>query len=63
MVVAGQGTVALEAFLAEPHFDLVLVPTGGGGLLSGISMVARSINPGIRVIGLQTEASDPWRHS
>jgi threonine dehydratase len=62
-VVAGQGTVALEAFMDEPHFDLILVPTGGGGLLSGISMVAKSINPGIRVLGLQTEASDPWRHS
>lgn len=62
-VVAGQGTLALEAFLTEPHFDLILVPTGGGGLLSGVSMVAKSINPGIKVIGLQTEASDPWYHS
>ncbi|HZT56085.1 MAG TPA: threonine/serine dehydratase [Burkholderiaceae bacterium] len=62
-VVAGQGTVALEAFLAEPHFDLILVPTGGGGLLSGVAMVAKSLNPGIKVIGLQTEASDPWLHS
>jgi len=62
-VVAGQGTLALEAFLDEPHFDLILVPTGGGGLLSGVSMVAKSLNPGIKVIGLQTEASDPWLHS
>ncbi|HSI56368.1 MAG TPA: threonine/serine dehydratase [Ideonella sp.] len=62
-VVAGQGTLALESFLVEPHFDLILVPTGGGGLLSGVSMVAKSLNPGIKVIGLQTEASDPWLHS
>ncbi|WP_372524931.1 threonine/serine dehydratase [Piscinibacter sp.] len=62
-VVAGQATAALEAFMAEPHFDLILVPTGGGGLLSGVSMIAKSINPGIKVIGLQTEASDPWVHS
>jgi len=62
-VVAGQGTLALEAFMDEPHFDLILVPTGGGGLLSGVSMVAKSLNPGIKVIGLQTEASDPWLHS
>ncbi len=62
-VVAGQGTLALEAFMDEPHFDLVLVPTGGGGLLSGVAMVAKQLNPGIKVIGLQTEASDPWLHS
>lgn len=62
-VVAGQGTVALEAFLAEPDFDLVLVPVGGGGLLSGVAMVAKSLKPGVKVIGVQTEASDPWLHS
>lgn len=62
-VVAGQGTVALEAFLAEPDFDLVLVPVGGGGLLSGVAMVAKSINPHVKVVGLQTESSDPWLHS
>lgn len=62
-VVAGQGTVALEAFVAEPDFDLVLVPTGGGGLLSGVAMVAKSLSPGTKVIGLQTESSDPWLHS
>ncbi|HEY9064285.1 MAG TPA: threonine/serine dehydratase [Burkholderiaceae bacterium] len=62
-VVAGQGTIALESFMDEPHFDLVLVPTGGGGLISGVAMVAKQLNPGIKVIGLQTEASDPWLHS
>ena len=62
-VVAGQGTVALEAFLAEPDFDLLLVPVGGGGLLSGVAMVAKSLKPGVKVIGVQTEASAPWLHS
>ena len=62
-VVAGQGTVALEAFLAQPDFDLVLVPVGGGGLLSGVAMVAKSLNPSVKVVGIQTEASDPWLHS
>ena len=55
--------MALEAFLAEPDFDLLLVPVGGGGLLSGVAMVAKSLKPGVKVIGVQTEASAPWLHS
>lgn len=63
-VVAGQATAAPEALMAEPHFDFILVPMGGSGLLSCVSMIAKSINPGSKVIGLQqAEASDPWLHS
>jgi threonine dehydratase len=62
-VVAGQGTSALEAFLAEPDFDAVVVPAGGGGLLCGVALVAKTINPAIKVIGVQSHASPPWYYS
>lgn len=63
LVVAGQGTAALEAFLEVPDFDILLVPAGGGGLLCGVALVAKAINPTIKVIGIQTHASAPWYHS
>lgn len=62
-IIAGQGTAALEAFLAEPDFDAVVVPAGGGGLICGTALVAKAINPNIRVIGIQTHASPPWYYS
>ena len=62
-IIAGQGTSALEAFLAEPDFDAVVVPAGGGGLLCGVALVAKAINPNIKVIGVQTHASPPWYYS
>lgn len=63
LVIAGQGTAGLEAFLEMPDFDIVLVPAGGGGLLSGVALVAKAINPDCRVIGIQTHASPPWYYS
>jgi len=53
-VITGQGTIGLEILedLKEP--DIILVPVGGGGLISGISSTVHTINPGIRVIGVQT---------
>ena len=61
--VAGQGTVALESLLEKEDFDVILVPTGGGGLLCGVGIVAKAINPNIKVYGLQTNASSPWEKS
>lgn len=55
-VYAGQGTVALEIMEQNPDIDTILVPIGGGGLATGISVAARAINPNVRIIGLQTEA-------
>ena len=52
-VIAGQGTVGLEILEDEPGIDVLLVAIGGGGLISGISIAARSINPAIRVIGIE----------
>jgi threonine dehydratase len=54
-VAAGQGTVALEMLEAIPELDMLVVPIGGGGLLSGMGTAARAINPDIGLIGVQAE--------
>jgi threonine dehydratase len=53
-IIAGQGTVALEMLEAVPQLDTLVVATGGGGLIGGIAAAAKSLKPGIRVIGVQT---------
>jgi threonine dehydratase len=57
-IIAGQGTVGLEIAQQAPEASEVLVPAGGGGLLSGIALALKAVNPGIRVIGVQTSAMD-----
>lgn len=54
--LAGQGTVALEILNQNPRVDTIVVPIGGGGLICGIGAYAKEFDPGIRVIGVQTEA-------
>jgi len=56
LVMAGQGTVGLEMLEDVPDLDTLVVPIGGGGLISGVATVAKAINPDIRIIGVQTEA-------
>ena len=56
-VIAGQGTVGLEIITALPDVETIVVPMGGGGLIAGLAVVAKSINPTIRVIGVNPEAS------
>jgi len=56
VVIAGQGTVALEMLEDHPEIDCLCVPIGGGGLLSGMSLIARDIRPGIGLVGVQTRA-------
>ncbi|MBW2121506.1 MAG: threonine/serine dehydratase [Deltaproteobacteria bacterium] len=53
-IMAGHGTIALEILEALPETDTVLVPVGGGGLISGIAVAVKAIHPGIRVIGVQS---------
>ena len=54
LVIAGQGTVALEMLAAIPELEYLVVPIGGGGLISGMAVAAKAINPGIHIIGVQT---------
>ena len=57
-VIAGQGTAALELFDEIGDLDLLLVPCGGGGLLSGSAITARAVAPKCRVIGIEPELAD-----
>lgn len=55
-VIAGQGTIGLEILHAAPHLDTLVVPVGGGGLIGGIAVAAKAVNPDIRIIGVEVEA-------
>jgi threonine dehydratase len=52
-VIAGQGTIALEMLAAIPALDTLVVPIGGGGLISGMAVAAKALKPDIRIIGVQ----------
>ena len=54
-VVIGQGTLGLELMENTKNLDLLVIPIGGGGLISGVSIVAKSLNPNIKIFGVQTE--------
>jgi threonine dehydratase len=54
-VVAGQGTTALEFLSQAPEIDALVVPIGGGGLISGMAIAARALNPKIRIFGVQSK--------
>lgn len=58
MVMAGQGTVALEILDAAPEVDTLVVPIGGGGLIAGMAVAAKSLRPDIRVIGVQAAGAN-----
>ena len=62
-VVAGAGTIALELFEDLPSIDAVVVPIGGGGLVSGIGIAAKAVSPSTRVIGVEVAASCPFTKS
>ena len=57
-VIAGQGTAALELLQQHPELDMVIAPLGGGGLLSGTSIAAKGIKPGILVFGAEPAGAD-----
>ena len=54
-VIAGQGTIALELLDECPQLDAIIVPLGGGGLISGIALAAKALKPSIRIIGAEPE--------
>jgi threonine dehydratase len=59
LVIAGQGTIGLELAEQVPHADTVVIPVGGGGLASGISLALRALKPGIRIVGVQAGLDGP----
>src|SRR3979409_701431 len=63
LIMAGQGTAALELVEEARALDWLLVPVGGGGLLSGCAVAASGLLPEIRVVGVETEASNDWEQS
>ena len=52
-VIAGQGTIAIEMLAEQPALDALIVPIGGGGLISGVAIAAKALKPGIEIIGVQ----------
>ncbi len=62
-VIYGQGTIALELFEDLNDIDVIICPIGGGGLISGISLAAKEINPKIKIIGVQAEGANAMEQS
>lgn len=62
-VIAGQGTIALELIEQIPDLDVIVVPIGGGGLISGIAYTAKTLNPHIKVYGVQAKGAPSMRNA
>lgn len=62
-VIAGQGTVGLEILAALPELTTLVVPVGGGGLISGIAIAVKALKPSVRIVGVQSAICSPVRAS
>lgn len=62
-LIAGQGTLGLEIYEDCPDVDVVVVPIGGGGLISGISMALKDLNPAIRIVGVESAGAPAMKRS
>lgn len=62
-VATGQGTIAMEIFKDLPTVDIILVPIGGGGLATGVSTLAKLLNPNIKVIGVEPAGANCMQES
>ena len=62
-VIAGQGTIGLELLDQLPDLDAVIVPIGGGGLISGVAFAIKSLNPNIKVYGVQASGAPSMQES
>jgi threonine dehydratase len=62
-IIAGQGTIGLELLEQVPDADTIVVPLGGGGLLSGIATAVKALRPEVRLIGVQAAGCAAWRPS
>jgi threonine dehydratase len=54
LVIAGQGTIGVEMLRAQPDLDTLVIAVGGGGLISGVATAVRHLEPGVRIVGVQT---------
>ena len=62
-IIAGQGTVGLELLRQVPHLDRILVPIGGGGLISGIALTVKTLRPRVQVIGVEPRGAATMRNA
>ncbi|HEY2824162.1 MAG TPA: pyridoxal-phosphate dependent enzyme, partial [Gemmatimonadales bacterium] len=62
-LIAGQGTVGLELIEDFPDVDVVVVPIGGGGLISGVSMAIKSMRPSVRIVGVESSGAPGMQRS
>jgi threonine dehydratase len=62
-VIAGQGTIALEILSKKPDIDTIVVPVGGGGLISGIAIAAKALKPSIRIVGVTAKGAPAMHDS
>lgn len=62
-LIAGQGTAGLEIMEDWPEVDMIVVPIGGGGLISGISLAAKTVNPRVRIIGVESSGAPGMQKS
>jgi len=62
-VIAGQGTIGLEIMADRPDTDLIVVPVSGGGLIAGIAVAARAVNPDLTIVGVEPEFAADARDS
>ncbi len=63
MIIAGQGTIALEMMEQQPALDVVVVPIGGGGLIAGIAAAYKSLRPKVRIVGVEARVLPSMKRS
>ena len=62
-VIAGQGTIALEVLEQLPDLDAIIVPVGGGGLISGIAYTVKTLNPNVKVYGVEAKGAASMKNA